>query len=267
MTSSVGSAAGQGEQPGSGRRLADHELGLTASAAVGRGVGSPSAGGIGADGGTGTPRVRCLLVPLGATEQHGPHLPLATDTIIATAWATAAALRVDGVAVAPPLPYGSSGEHQDFPGTLSIGRDALERVIVELVRSAAHFCDRVVVVSAHGGNTPVLAPTITRLNAEGHRVGWVVPRWPAATVTDAHAGHTETSLLLHLRPDLVGSFDDVSGNTRPLSELLPILRSQGLAAVSTSGVLGDPRGATADHGAALFGHLVDSLVDHLSSAE
>ncbi|MDH3300073.1 MAG: mycofactocin biosynthesis peptidyl-dipeptidase MftE [Acidimicrobiia bacterium] len=226
-------------------------------------AGAPALGGGGK--GNGDQRVGCLLVPLGATEQHGPHLPLTTDTIIATAWATAAASQVDGAAVAPSLPYGSSGEHQDFPGTLSIGRDALERVIIELVRSAAHFCDRVVLVSGHGGNVPVLAPTVTRLNAEGHKVSWVSPRWPSGTGVDAHAGHTETSLLLHLRPDLVGPFDDVSGNTEPLSVLLPLLRTDGLAAVSSSGVLGDPRGATAEDGAALFEHLVESLVEHLLS--
>src|SRR3712207_8629966 len=71
-----------------------------------------------------------LVVPLGATEQHGPHLPLGTDTVIASALAAS----LDAV-VAPALPYGSSGEHAGFPGTLSIGREALVHVLVELVRS------------------------------------------------------------------------------------------------------------------------------------
>src|SRR4051794_39471729 len=79
----------------------------------------------------------CLLVlPLGSTEQHGPHLPFSTDTDIAVALAERLASTSPGVVVAPPLPYGSSGEHAGFAGTLSIGAAALEHVVVELVRSA-----------------------------------------------------------------------------------------------------------------------------------
>src|SRR4051812_45881757 len=86
-----------------------------------------------------------LVFPLGATEQHGPHLPLGTDTIIANALAAS----LDAV-VAPALPYGSSGEHAGFAGTLSIGRDALITVLVELVRSSSFA--RVLFVSGHGGD-------------------------------------------------------------------------------------------------------------------
>lgn len=239
-------------------RPAGAELGLSTSPSILGTPRQPDSGGSG-----GTRRVRHLLIPLGATEQHGPHLPLATDTIIATAWATAVAARVQGTMVAPPLPYGSSGEHQGFPGTLSIGRDALGQVVTELVRSAVHFCDRVILVSGHGGNNPVLEPTVARLVSEGHPVAWVGPEWPDGTEVDAHAGHTETSLLLHLKPDLVGPFTQVTGNTDPLPELMPALRTGGLAAVTDNGILGDPRNATAEHGAALFGRLVESLAQRL----
>lgn len=237
---------------------ADAGLGSVASPAIGVG-GEPSSG----EEGRNRRAVHCLLIPLGATEQHGPHLPLGTDTIIAVAWATAVAARIDGAIVAPPLPYGSSGEHEGFPGTLSIGRDALSDVLTELVRSATHFCDRIVFLSGHGGNNPVLDATVRRLVAEGHDVAWVGPEWPAGTEVDAHAGRTETSLMLHLRPDLVGSFAGVTGNAEPLSELMPSLRTGGLAAVTATGVLGDPRHATAEHGAELFGHLVATAIERL----
>ena len=260
MTSSVGSAASNEirKEPSVRSRTGGSELGSMTFSAVGRAAGRPGDG-------TGGERARLLLIPLGATEQHGPHLPLATDTIIATAWATAAASRLDGAIVAPPLPYGSSGEHQRFPGTLSIGREALESLIIELTRSAAHFCDRVILVSGHGGNAPVLEVTVARLVDEGHHVDWVVPRWSSGTEVDAHAGKTETSLLLHLRPDLVGRHAGVSGNTAPLSQLMPELLSGGVDAVAPNGVLGDTFGASAEHGAELFQQLVTGLVERISA--
>src|SRR5689334_11179637 len=103
-----------------------------------------------------------LVVPLGSTEQHGPHLPLGTDSAIAAALAgRLAAARAD-VVVAPALPYGSAGEHAAFPGTLSIGAAALELVVVELVRSADAFAG-VVLVSGHGGNAAPLAAAVATL--------------------------------------------------------------------------------------------------------
>ena len=101
-----------------------------------------------------------LLVPLGSTEQHGPHLPLRTDTMIAEAVALELGerLRATGTdaTVAPALPYGASGEHEGFAGTLSIGTRALAQVLVELGRSAGLWCERVAFVNAHGGNVDAL---------------------------------------------------------------------------------------------------------------
>src|SRR5207244_10892531 len=90
---------------------------------------SPDVGAIAADG-------AILAVPFGSTEQHGPHLPLSTDTDIAVALCERLALRRD-VVVAPPVAYGSSGEHAGFAGTVSIGQDALELLALELGRSAS----------------------------------------------------------------------------------------------------------------------------------
>ena len=77
-----------------------------------------------------------MIVPLGSLEQHGPHLPLDTDTRIAVAVSHAAAVGRSGVAVAPPVAFGASGEHAAFPGTLSIGTAALVELLVELGRDA-----------------------------------------------------------------------------------------------------------------------------------
>ena len=195
-----------------------------------------------------------LIVPLGATEQHGPHLPLETDTLIAVAVAEAVGAARDDVAVAPALPYGSSGEHAGFPGTLSLGQAALELALVELVRSADRF-DAVVLASWHGGNAEPLARAVTRLSAEGRRVVAWDPRPGAA---DLHAGRTETSLVLALAPERVGPARPV-GVVERLEVLLPQLRARGVRAVSPNGVLGDATGAGPEEGRAIFARLVDDL--------
>jgi creatinine amidohydrolase len=197
---------------------------------------------------------RRLLIPLGATEQHGPHLPLATDTIIAEALAHGAAQARADVVVAPALPYGSSGEHDGFPGTLSLGQAAVQAAVVELVRSAGDVED-VVLVCWHGGNAAPVARAVAQLRAEGRAVAGWQPRRPAA---DAHAGRVETSLMLAIAPELVGAERPV-GVTAALGSLLPVLCRRGVRAVSPSGVLGDARGATREEGEALRAELIADL--------
>jgi len=197
-----------------------------------------------------------LAVPLGATEQHGPHLPLNTDTTIATELCHRLAAALPDIVVAPAIPYGSSGEHADFPGTLSIGRAALELLIIELARSADRFA-AVVLVNGHGGNAEPLHAAVRTLRAEGRNVlAWS----PTGAADDSHAGHTETSVMLDLRPDTVALDRAEPGNTRPLRELIDRLRSEGVAAVSPNGVLGDPTHACADDGARRLDAWAESLI-------
>jgi mycofactocin precursor peptide peptidase len=201
-----------------------------------------------------------LLVPVGATEQHGPHLPLATDTMVAEAVARAACdrLRDAGVAVtiAPAVAYGASGEHEAFPGTVSVGHDALRLLLVEYGRSACRWAGGVVFVNGHGGNIATLAEAVELLRYEGRPVVWTAC---APSEGDAHAGRTETSLLLHLAPETVALDRSEPGATAPLADLLPALRRDGVRAVSANGVLGDPAGASTAEGARLFDALVDGV--------
>ena len=207
---------------------------------------------------------RVLTVPLGATEQHGPHLPLSTDTTIAVELANRLALRQDDVVVAPALPYGSSGEHAGFPGTLSIGQEALELVVTELVRSADAFAG-VVLISGHGGNAGPLKRAAHTLDKEGRSVLVWGPSQAAITKAvgqraDAHAGYVETSMLLALQAKGVAPDRAEAGNTAPLPELITRLTSEGVRAVSPNGVLGDPAGANAGAGAELLDAFTDDLV-------
>lgn len=212
---------------------------------------------------------RRLLVPLGATEQHGPHLPLETDTIIAEAWAAAVADALPGTTMAPPIPYGSSGEHQGFAGTLSIGGPVLHALVVELARSAASSFDAIVFLSGHAGNDDAMGRAVEQLRAEGHRVTARVPTWPTDRFgpIDAHAGRIETSLLLHLRPDLVRLERAMPGDTRALAEILDQLVADGVASVSPNGVLGDPAGASAEEGRLLLDDLVARTVTALTTVD
>lgn len=200
-----------------------------------------------------------LVVPVGSTEQHGPHLPLDTDTRIATAVAREVAGRLDHL-LAPAIAYGASGEHQGFCGTVSIGTAALTAVLVEYGRSACGWAPRVVFVNGHGGNLDALRAAVTTLRAEGRDAAWVSG---CPERCDAHAGHTETSLLLHLSPQAVRTDRWVRGNTAPLDELMAGLRSGGVAAVSDSGILGDPTTATAADGARIFAGMAADCVERV----
>lgn len=189
-----------------------------------------------------------LAIPLGATEQHGPHLPLSTDSDIASALAEELASRRPEVVIAPLLPYGSSGEHAGFAGTLSIGHEATELVLVELCRSATDTYGRVLLISTHGGNARPLRRAVARLRAEGRDVRAWGPHWEG----DAHAGATETSVMLALDPERVGREPAEAGNVEPIDSLIAELAEKGVREISASGILGDPRGASGGHGGALL---------------
>jgi creatinine amidohydrolase len=200
---------------------------------------------------------RALLAPVGSLEQHGPHLPLDTDTRIALAVAAGAARGRDGVAVAPAVTFGASGEHAGFPGTLSIGTPALSELLVELGRDASRDWDALLLVNAHGGNRDAVDAALTRLRAEGRRsAGFHV----SPSGGDAHAGRTETSLLLALAPETVRLDAAEPGDVRPLTAVIGELRRNGVAAVSPNGVLGDPTGATAEEGRRLLDTLAADLI-------
>ena len=201
-------------------------------------------------------RLPLVVVPLGSVEQHGRHLPVATDTVVAQTVAEAVVPQVAGALLAPALAYGASGEHEDFPGTISIGTEALSALLVEYGRSAGRWAGRLLVVNGHGGNLEALRTAVPLLRAEGRDVAWFpcgVPRG------DAHAGRTETSLMLLVDPKMVREALATTGETTPIGELLPRLRAEGVRAVSPDGVLGDPTGASAAEGAELLAGLTARL--------
>jgi creatinine amidohydrolase len=192
---------------------------------------------------------RLLVVPLGSLEQHGPHLPMGTDLRVAVAVADRACAGRDGVGLAPGVPIGASGEHAGFPGTLSVGTDALAAYLIELGRHAAHDWPALLLVNAHGGNARAVRSAVDRLTYEGR----AAHAWHAAVPGgDAHAGRTETSLMLAIAPETVRTAAAEPGNTASMTDLMPRMRTGGVRAVTPNGVLGAPAGATPEEGERLL---------------
>ncbi|TSA51256.1 MAG: mycofactocin biosynthesis peptidyl-dipeptidase MftE [Actinobacteria bacterium] len=201
-----------------------------------------------------------LLLPLGSCEQHGPHLPLDTDTKIAQYLCAQAALQDDRILIAPSLSITASGEHAGFVGTLSIGTSALTQVLIEIVRSA-DWCSGVVFVNGHGGNADAVNAATHTLRDEQRNVAYW---WPHIAGGDAHAGMSETSIMLAIDQAHVHMHLAEIGATQPIEQLTTQLRSSGVRAVSPNGILGDPTAATAAHGHILLSQLTQDLVTFMN---
>ena len=232
---------------------------------------------------------RVAVLVLGATEQHGPHLPLDVDTRITSAMCEAAAMQIAGdvgVVIAPPLGVGVSEHHMRFPGSLALEPETFIAVAFQVGRSLIrHGFDRLVLVNGHAGNAGAMQIVATRLRLEGGARlvvflnEWALARDAFAAVREsspggaAHACEYETSLYLHLRPEAVRMADAVD---EPSVEAIP----GGLVEIfepgpygvalggefSRSGVLGEPTRATAEKGRACFEAAVENLADVLRHA-
>ncbi len=226
-----------------------------------------------------------LLLPLGAVEQHGPHLPLGTDTMIAKAVCDAAAEQRSDTFVLPPPWYGVSEHHMRFSGTLTLSVDTMRAIVSDIVGSAvAHGFRRILMINGHGGNRPaldVLATTLGKAHYGRASIAGLTYFQLAAKQIDAvrdsrpggtgHAGEMETSLLLHLTPELVGMdeakavYPDTGSPylTTDLTRSSPIRTYNDFADLSASGVFGDPELASAEKGERFFSAIVEELTRFL----
>jgi len=202
-----------------------------------------------------------VLIPVGSTEQHGPHLPLNTDTLIAEEVAERSLHFTDGLIVGPTIAVTASGEHAGFAGTLSIGTTVMTQVVVELGRSAS-WAPGIVFVNGHGGNHESVTRAVEQLRAEGRNALAWWPKLPHRTdggPADLHAGRIETSLMLAIDPGLVRLELAAPGANTDIDEL----RRKGVRAVSSSGVLGDPTGATGGEGERFIAAFVQDLIHEI----
>ncbi|WP_207453658.1 creatininase family protein [Herbiconiux sp. SYSU D00978] len=224
-----------------------------------------------------------VVLPTGAIEHHGPHLPLATDYVTATTVAAAAVDRAVGQGVdawlLPGLAYTKSDEHHWAPGTVWLSWDTLMRTLVDIGRSVAMTPARkLLFVNGHGGNTALLSVALrelrVRFGLQTFLTGTSSPAGDGVNGPDElgfgiHGGHAETSMMLHLRPELV----DMTLAERNVPEQLAGFTRLGFhgSAVfgwqsddfTASGVIGDPTGATAEWGVELFERSVASVTEVL----
>ena len=201
-----------------------------------------------------------VLLALGSWEQHGAHLPFDTDTVIIESVVDAAIRSVDPestqFSVVPTIGVTASDEHNGFAGTLSIGTNALSDAVVSIARSAS-WARGICIVNGHGGNADALKLIHSALNYENIRHSiWSLPYYEGA---DMHAGHTETSLMLHLAPDTVRMDLAEVGAVGDSEMLIERMRAGGIKEVSSNGVVGDPTNATAAHGATMLSFYADHL--------
>lgn len=221
-----------------------------------------------------------LLLPVGSVEQHGPHLPIDTDTAIAWEFSKRVAERMDGKAlVLPPIYYGYAPHHADFPGNAFVDDVALVTYVTAVVKSvAAHGFSRILLVNGHDSNIPMLDIVARRTTMEtGALVGvllmWAIVHQIARELpviempVPDHGGEKETSMYLaidEVNPDMTKA--PGPAETQGREDWKDFYQASVLRCIdwfstyTTNGVMGNAAGATADKGRLLFDHSVDQGV-------
>lgn len=224
-------------------------------------------------------RISKVIVPMGSLEQHGPHLPLSTDTIIADYLAGQVSKRCSDAFVMPPIELGCSSEHLGFPGTISLQPETLSSIILDISDSLLKSkLNKVFIINGHGGNRPSLDTVLTKVKQtlpEMHVYSFTVidiVKQKFAEIRKSgkklvgHADEIETSMMLAIQPEIV----DMSKAVReePLLPQALSFESEDLARISfgwkareltKTGVMGDPLVANAETGKTLIDFAVDII--------
>lgn len=204
--------------------------------------------------------------PLGSTEQHGPHLPVYTDSIIALEVSKAIAKHFKALLL-PPIPYSCSIEHYNYISTVWLKPTTLRIVLKDVIEALKHHGFKVLVlVNGHGGNF-ILKNIVREMNYvfKNKPITILVdlgsPYFGIVDSEDIHAGKIETSLMLYLRPKLVKKIakDNVPNVTRDYLNYAPIDE------ITVSGVWGLPSSASKKYGEELFNRIVKKAIDYVKN--
>jgi creatinine amidohydrolase len=225
---------------------------------------------------------RTVVAAAGSMEQHGPHLPLQTDTLLGTFLTSAVVDRLPGVFMGPTIPFGVSEHHMPFAGTITLDKEAFKTVVRQYVESlAAHGFETVFIIPSHGGN---FAPLRELEQESGGRIGnaryvpysdlqaFIQVMYDVAAkdeitpaVCGAHAGEAETSLVLAARDDLALMDYAEEGYVGEFGlEQQRRLFAEGMPALTSNGILGDARPATAERGHAYLNAMADMLAEWIA---
>lgn len=213
-----------------------------------------------------------LLLPIGSTLQHGPHLPLSTDTLVVTRLADALSER-HGIMVAPTLPYGvASRMEQEYAGTASVGRKTLHRALNDLIGVwESQGVEEFVLLTSHGYGPHIaaMATVVTRRSrvrsVDIHSVD--LGKHLEGRTGEQHGGELETSLMLHLAPDLVRTDRIVDAPMDPADGGKRVVGEEPVPERGSPGVVGTPSLASAEKGRRVFRYLVEFIGDRVLAEE
>lgn len=228
-----------------------------------------------------------IVIPVGSCEQHGPHLPIDTDAFDAFWLSRKAAEKAGCALVAPPINYGVSMHHMDFPGTITVSPQTLEQLAYEVAKSLIkHGFRKIVFENAHGGNTPALLAAAQRIKAENPNVFvavdsvGLIPDYieeEIETAYDAHSGEFETSTTLANREKWVVKERIVKPEIKfPSSKYTKMgLKKRGAKVswafrtkeISPTGVVGDPTKASKEKGEKAWKFTIERLADLLTELD
>lgn len=227
-----------------------------------------------------------VVFAVGSNEQHGPCLPLSTDAVLGDALALAVARKLGKALKAPTVDVGCSDHHMRFPGTITLRKETLQNVVTDYVDSLArHGFKRIVALPSHGGNFGPLAEIAEELR-DAHpgvkvlayhdlkafvgimtRTG--VGLGVSAEASGAHAGESEVSMMMHVAGGLVkkSKVQESKGYMGKFNEeVTKRIFEEGIGALSPIGVLGDARGASAEHGKSYVEDLVEAIAEYIESS-
>jgi creatinine amidohydrolase len=218
-----------------------------------------------------------VIAAAGSMEQHGPHLPIQTDTLLGTFFVEALVERIPNSLQGPTIPFGVSEHHMKFAGTITLDTEAFKTVVRQYAESlASHGFENVVIIPSHGGN---FAPLAELAQETGGRIGdtnlilytdlmsFMVPVVEVASRADisaevagAHAGEAETSQVLAAREELAQMNYAVVGYMGDFGpEAAAKIFAEGMTALTDNGILGDARPAERERGFAYRDAMADQL--------
>lgn len=215
-----------------------------------------------------------LILPIGSTEQHGPHLPLDTDALIAQNISNELGQQLN-TKVLPVIGVSLSAEHDDFPGTKKLSEESFQALLLDLITNYLELCDQLIILNAHGGNSRFLRKFLSSYSSvilidlfkiiQGH----LIPVRESQIGGICHAGEFETSLMMYLFPSLVKFSEITPEIVTIVPELDPNYEGQSLSSWKTSefsksGVIGDPTKATKEKGEAWLEIIIKQCMKHVT---